>query len=107
MLESDNMREQLSSLAHSLNIVYTDMTPINVEAKKKERAVLFQKVVKTAPNEHIETLRRKAIIEKRKELDEEKANKKILENKLKQTNTELEGLIKSWERELAEIEQRK
>ena len=66
-LESDEMRGQLSTLAKRLTAACNIIAPPNVSSITAERAALYADVRSSIESEHINTLERKVVIEKRKE----------------------------------------
>ncbi|KAL7498545.1 hypothetical protein ACHAWT_006443 [Skeletonema menzelii] len=66
-LESDEMRGQLSTLAKRLTTACNIISPPNVSSISAERAALYADVRSSIESEHINTLERKVVIEKRKE----------------------------------------
>jgi translation initiation factor 3 subunit A len=66
-LESDEMRGQLSILAKRLTTACSIISPPEVSSIAAERAALYAEVRSSVESEHINTLERKVVIEKRKE----------------------------------------
>lgn len=66
-LESDEMRGQLSILAKRLTTACNIISPPQVSSIAAERAALYAGVRSSLESEHINTLERKVVIEKRKE----------------------------------------
>ena len=66
-LESDEMRGQLSILAKRLTTACNIISPPEVSSIVAERSALYAEVRSSVESEHINTLERKVIIEKRKE----------------------------------------
>jgi translation initiation factor 3 subunit A len=66
-LESDEMRGQLSILAKRLTTACNIISPPEVSSIAAERAALYAEVRSSIESEHINTLERKVVIEKRKE----------------------------------------
>jgi len=66
-LESDEMRGQLSILAKRLTTACSIISPPEVSSIAAERAALYAEVRSSVASEHINTLERKVVIEKRKE----------------------------------------
>mmetsp|Transcript_7673 Transcript_7673/g.11534 ORF Transcript_7673/g.11534 Transcript_7673/m.11534 type:complete len:968 (+) Transcript_7673:90-2993(+) len=86
VMETDGMRNQLTSLAMQLNNVVEMIENLDIEKKKKSdekqlacRKELFAKIRSKVEVEHLSTLARKDIIEKRKEETERREQIKIRE----------------------------
>mmetsp|Transcript_21797 Transcript_21797/g.43659 ORF Transcript_21797/g.43659 Transcript_21797/m.43659 type:complete len:972 (+) Transcript_21797:39-2954(+) len=69
-LESDEMRGQLSILAKRLTTACNIISPPEVSSVAAERTALYAEVRSSIESEHINTLERKVVIEKRKEESE-------------------------------------
>lgn len=78
-LESNEMRGQLSTLAKRLTTACNIISPPDVAPVVSERAALYAHVRSTLESEHIATLERKIIIEKRKEEAERIVQEKLRE----------------------------
>ncbi|KAL7468257.1 hypothetical protein ACHAXS_012542 [Conticribra weissflogii] len=88
-LESDEMRGQLSTLAKRLAATCTVLSPPDVKSIIAERAALYQHVRSTLESEHISTLERKVIIEKRKEEAERQVQERLREEERQRRAEEL------------------
>lgn len=88
-LESDEMRGQLSTLAKRLAATCTVLSPPDVGSILTERAALYQHVRSTLESEHIATLDRKVIIEKRKEEAERQVQERLREEERQRKAEEL------------------
>ncbi|KAL9185162.1 hypothetical protein ACHAXT_002939 [Thalassiosira profunda] len=76
-LESDEMRGQLSSLAKRLTAACSIIAPPDTTALVAERASIYSDVRATLDQEHIATLERRVVIEKRKEEAERQVQERL------------------------------
>jgi translation initiation factor 3 subunit A len=88
-LESDEMRGQLSTLAKRLATACTIISPPDVASIRKERTSLYADVRSTLESEHIATLERKVVIEKRKEEAERIVQEKLREEERQRKQEEM------------------
>lgn len=76
-LESDRMRGQLSTLAKRLTTACNIISPPDVNAISAERAPIYAEVRANLEYEHLATLERRIIIEKRKEEAERQVQERL------------------------------
>jgi translation initiation factor 3 subunit A len=88
-LESEEMRGQLSTLAKRLSIACNIISPPDVATIRSERAALYTEVRSTLESEHVATLERKVVIEKRKEEAERIVQEKLREEELQRKKEEM------------------
>ncbi|KAL7481043.1 hypothetical protein ACHAW6_006719 [Cyclotella cf. meneghiniana] len=88
-LESDEMRGQLSTLAKRLATACSIISPPDVTSIRKERTALYADVRSTLESEHIATLERKVVIEKRKEEAERIVQEKLREEERQRKQEEM------------------
>lgn len=88
-LESDEMRGQLSTLAKRLATACNIISPPDVTSIRKERTALYADVRSTLESEHIATLERKVVIEKRKEEAERIVQEKLREEERQRKQEEM------------------
>ena len=88
-LESEEMRGQLSILAKRLSTACNIISPPDVATIKSERATFYNEVRSTLESEHVATLERKVVIEKRKEEAERIVQEKLREEELQRKKEEM------------------
>ena len=76
-LESDEMRGQLTTLAKRLTTACAIISPPDMAPIVTQRALIYEGVRATVESEHIATLERRVVIEKRKEEAERQVQEKL------------------------------